>query len=265
VDSVRRNIVWIASYPKSGNTWVRFMACNLLFGQQKSAQGLNVYAPDIHEIGARNLAAHAGLVKTHFPWSAELPLADRTAAAVYVVRHPADVLVSNFHYDQRSAGTANGSGEKFDRYVDRFIQFRGDPRWVELGMGSWEANVRSWLGQRHPFPVAVIRYEALSADPKKMCATLAQLLRPNSSDLEISAAVANSCFDRLRELEAADIRERRIGIFYKPYLQAAIDSGRRFMRSGAVGDGQRLLTPEQRVRLAQAFESVLKALGYTGG
>lgn len=257
-----RNIVWIASYPKSGNTWVRFMACNLLFGSQESAEGLNLLAPDIHEMGAHRLAAHSGLVKTHFPYSAALPLADRTAAAIYVVRHPADVLVSNFHYAQRSAGMANASRQEFDQYVERFIQFRGDPRWIELGMGSWEANVRSWLGRRQPFPVVALRFEALSADPKNSCQTMAQLIRPGSTEVEIDAAVRNSCFDRLRELEAADIREQRVGIFYKPYLKAAIDSGRRFMRNGAVGDGARLLAPEQQARLEEAFAPLIAELGY---
>src|SRR5271156_62773 len=99
-----KNIVWIASYPKSGNTWVRFMACNLLYGRQESAAAVSVLAPDIHE-KARELIerAHAGFVKTHFACSPDMPMAERTAAAIYVVRRPEDVLVSNFYYAQRSA------------------------------------------------------------------------------------------------------------------------------------------------------------------
>ena len=72
-------------------------------------------------------------------------------------------------------------------------------------------------------------------------------------------------FDRLRGIEAADIREKRIGIFYKPYLQPAINSGLRFMRSGAVGDAERLLTSDQRTRVAKAFEGLTAELGYSQG
>lgn len=262
--SAGRNIVWIASYPKSGNTWVRFVACNLLFGRQDTAQSLNSLAPDIHETGADKIAAHSGLVKTHFLYSAAMPMASRTAAAIYVVRQPADVIVSNFHYAHRSTGAGVASRSEFDRYVDTFIQCRGDPRWAQHGMGGWEEHVRSWLGVRHPFPVLCIRYEDLSASPMKTCGALAKLLRPGSSQMEIEQAVANASFDRMRELEAADIRERRVGIFYKPYLQAAIDAGRRFMRSGAVGDGSRLLAPDQQARLTAAFERILAELGYSG-
>jgi len=260
--SASRNIVWIASYPKSGNTWVRFMACNLIFGRQESSAALNALAPDFHEFGAQRLDSYSGLIKTHFPYSAALPFADRTAAAIYVVRRPADVLVSNFHYARRSAGTAEESRGAFDRYVESFLKNRGDPRWVEFGMGSWEDNVRSWLVARQILPVALVRYEDLSANPQRSCAMLSSFLKLDRSEQDIDQAVANSSFDRLREIEAADIREKRIGIFYKPYLQPAINSGLRFMRSGTVGDAGRLLTSDQQIRVARAFEELTVQLGY---
>jgi hypothetical protein len=259
-----KNIVWIASYPKSGNTWVRFLACNLLFGRQESAATLGVLAPDIHEMGPQlATGAHTGLVKTHFLHSPDLPLVERTAGAIYVVRRPADVLVSNFHYAHRSAGAADGSRAGFDQYVDAFLLNRGDPRWVRLGMGSWEDNVRSWLRASHEFPVVVVRYEQLSADPHGVCRLLAQMLRPNSTEEDIRQAVDNASFHRMREIEAADVRERRVGIFYKPYLEDSIAAGRRFMRSGTVGEGVSRLDAEQRTRLTAVFAPLLTELGYS--
>ena len=258
-----RNIVWVASYPKSGNTWVRFLACNLLHGRQESASALNLLVPDIHELGPRLVnSPYAGLVKTHFAFSSRIPLAERTAAAIYVVREPADVLISNYHYGRRSGADRDVA---FDEYVDTFIENRGDPRWIQLGMGSWEDNVRSWLEPRHPFPVLRIRYEDLVADPTAGCLALAKLIRPDSSAEEIREAVLNSSFQRMREVEEADIHLKKIGIFYKPYLQQSIDSGLRFMRHGAVGDGAGRLSPEQRGRLRSAFHPLLAQLGYPAG
>jgi hypothetical protein len=258
----QRNIVWIASYPKSGNTWVRFIACNLLYGRQGTAATLGVLAPDIHEAGLQGLGAHAGLVKTHFLYSTGLPLAERTAAAIYVVRHPADVLASNFHYAHRSAGVADDSRAAFDRYVDSFLQNRGDPRWVRLGMGSWEDNVRSWLGGPHPFPVLHIRYEDMVENSERICRMLAQALRPGSTDDQVREAAENSSFRRMRAIEEADIHAKRIGIFYKPYLQDSIDAGRRFMRHGTAGGGADRLTSEQRACLSRTFAPLLEQLGY---
>jgi hypothetical protein len=255
-------VVWIASYPKSGNTWVRFMTGNLLFGRQESAASLNALIPDVHEMGpVADRELPAPLLKTHFAFSAALPHAPRTAAAIYVVRDPADVLVSNYFYSQRSQrGTGAAPGD-FDRYVDSFIEHRGDPRWTQLGMGSWEDNVRSWIA-RTEFPVLRLRYEDLIDDPAAGCRAIARLLRPDSAQHEILTAVDNASFERMRQIERADILAQRVGIFYKPYLQPAFDAGIRFMRRGVVGDGRARLSEAQRGRLRSAFSGLLEELGY---
>lgn len=258
-----KGVMWIAAYPKSGNTWVRFMVCNLLFGRQESAATLATLAPDIHETGAAERRMRGALLKTHFPFSGSLPLAERTTGAIYIIRHPADVLVSNFFYSQRSAGNADPSAADFDRYVEMFLEHRGDKRWIELGMGSWEQNVRSWLGGGLPFPVVRIRYEDMIDDAQGACRRIARLLRPESSAADLEQAVQNSSFSRMRDIERADIRSKRVGIFYKPYLQASIDAGNRFMRRGLAGDGVARLNPQQRARLRDAFGALLREMGYT--
>jgi hypothetical protein len=101
------------------------------------------------------------------------------------------------------------------------------------------------------------------ADPPNACRAIARLLRPDSSEADISQAVQNSSFERMREIERADIRDKRVGIFYKPYLQESIDSGNRFMRRGIVGDGSARLTADQRLRLRAAFAPLLRELGYS--
>jgi Sulfotransferase domain len=253
-------LIWIASYPKSGNTWVRFLTCNLLFGRQHTAASLSALAPDVHEMAAASEAGAAGLLKTHFAYSAELPQAARTVAAIYVVRHPADVLASNFFYSLRSSAQADTSPAAFDAYVEAFIAERGDPRWLELGMGRWDDHVRSWL--HAPFPVLRIRYEDLTSDPLGSGSSIARMVRPSSTLAEVREAVENSSFERMRGVEREDIRGQRVGIFYKPYLEGSIAAGRRFMRRGIVGDGLARLNPVQRAALDAAFEPLLGELGY---
>lgn len=262
VSDARQDIVWIASYPKSGNTWVRFLVCNLLYGLQKSAASLSLLAPDIHEAGPEVARFPGGLLKTHFTFSARLPLAERTAAAIYVVRDPADVIASNYHYARRSGRDHGETQAAFDRYFDNFLEHRGDPRWSQLGMGTWEENLHSWLDGARPFPVLCIRYEDLLSDARQVAVTLVRLLHPGICDEEITRAVENSSFARMSEIEEADIRAKRVGIFYKPYLQDSIDSGSRFMRQGTAGEGTRRLSEEQRARLREAFHSPLLRLGY---
>ena len=254
-------LIWIASYPKSGNTWVRFLACNLLFGPQETAAALSTLVPDMHELAALGEVATGGLLKTHFPYSADLPQAARTVAAIYVVRHPADVLASNFFYSLRSSTASNAAPAAFDAYVEAFIAGRGDARWRELGMGCWDEHVRSWLSA--PFPVLKIRYEDLASDPLGTGTAIARILQPGCTEAQVREAVQNSSFERMRSVEREDIRAQRVGIFYKPYLEGSIAAGRRFMRRGMVGDGLARLNPVQRAALNKAFGPLIAELGYT--
>jgi hypothetical protein len=254
------DIVWIASYPKSGNTWLRFLLCNLAFGPIDSAAVLNSLAPDLHELqGALQPTGRRLLVKTHFPYSPHLPLQQRTAAAVYIVRDPADVMLSNFHYSRRSERQG-----ALELYVDRYISSGGDPRWLNLGMGTWAQNVLSWVGVRHEQPVLTLRYEDLLQDPFAGAHSLCRFLSLERSPDDIAGAVANSSFERMRDIEAADIRARRTGIFFKPYLEQPINAGLRFMRSGRSGEAAGALSEMQWARFDATFGALRRKLGYGG-
>jgi hypothetical protein len=256
-------IVWIASYPKSGNTWLRFLACNLVFGAVSSAEALNSLAPDLHELDpAFQPPEQFLLMKTHFTHSPALRFSQYTAAAIYVVRDPADVMLSNYHYGRRSGAVAADPEAAFIRYVDAFIASRGDPRWIKLGMGTWEENVRSWIGSKLPFPVLRVRYEDMQKDAVGTAAHVCRALGITRSAGDIDKAVEGAAFERMREIEEADIREKRVGIFYKPYLQQRIDAGLRFMRTGASGEAVQVLSDNQRLRFDEAFGAVRGALGY---
>lgn len=257
-------VLWIASYPKSGNTWVRFLVCNLLHGPVDSAATLNRWVPDVHELRGAELAAPAApvMMKTHYPYSAALPLVSHTAGAIYVVRDPADVLLSNYHYRKRSGAATADDEPDFERYLDTFIAAQGDPRWRQLGMGSWSDNVRSWLATTHPFPVLRIRYEDLLADGLTIAALLSRSLGLPPAPERLARAVEASSFTNLRRIEEADITARRTGIFYKPYLQAPIDAGLRFMRAGRSGESRERMSPHQWQRFNAAFGAIRQELGY---
>jgi hypothetical protein len=256
-------VIWIASYPKSGNTWLRFLLCNLVFGPVESAAGLNERIPDLHEMQAvPGFGPGLTFVKTHFPYTPALPLVERTAAAIYIIRDPGDVMLSNFHYARRSGVAADDGAGQLERYVDSFLGTGGDPRWVKLGMGSWAENVVSWHTARSRIPVIWLRYEDLLADTVGIARTLCGHLRLTRGAAELEAAVAAASFERMRAIEEADISARRPGIFYKPYLQSSIDVGLRFMRSGRSGEAAQRLSPSQRSRFDAVFGPLRQQFGY---
>ncbi len=255
--------MWIASYPKSGNTWLRFLTCNLVFGGIDTAAKLDWFAPDLHELrGTVNLPAQRVFMKTHFPYSAALPLGERSAAAIYVVREPGDVMLSNYHYAKRTAAVTDDGEAAFTRYVDAFIAAGGDPRWLELQMGSWESNIRSWIDSPPPFPVLRIRYEDMLEDGCKVARALCDFLGIRRTPEAIRAAVEGASFERMRAIEEADIQAQRAGIFFKPHLQKSIAAGLRFMRRGTSGGADGMMSDDQRRRFDAVFGAPRRRLGY---
>jgi hypothetical protein len=110
--------------------------------------------------------------------------------------------------------------------------------------------------------VLPVRYEDLLADTHAGARQICSFLGLERSDAEIQSAVSNASFDRMRQIEEADIRARNVGIFYKPYLQQSIDAGLRFMRAGKAGEAAQVLTPDQRQRTLNTFGAVMHHLGY---
>lgn len=149
-------IVWLASYPRSGNTLVR-MALKGLYG----VKTYSVHADAVHRLGIADAVGHAALpggslaglaktaevhfVKTHFTPPGGEP-------AIYIVRDGRDTLVSYAHYQC----DVKDSGEDFQRRLAKLITGDGPH-------GRWGDHVLAWLDR--PAATAVVKYEDLVADP----------------------------------------------------------------------------------------------------
>jgi hypothetical protein len=261
-------VVWVSSYPKSGNTWVRFLLTNLLHGRFEESQLIHEVTPVLERV----LSPHQlrtdrkNFVKTHIAYTPDLPFHEATVGAIYIVRNPLDVLASNLNYffltsnfdtadDTRIAAIAG-------QYVEAFIKHRGDPRWFQFNYGNWVQHVESWNDLNHPFPVLRLRYEDLLEDPCAALVGICDSFGLGRSEDELRAAVANSSFERMREIEEKELRERRPGMFYHEGRDAMASNGRRFMHRGKQGLGKQLLTADQIAQARTAFSPLMEQLGY---
>lgn len=258
-------VIWLASYPKSGNTWVRFMLLNLLLGKQESTENMAKFIPDIHRCPGY-VHFHPGfpaLVKTHFLLTDRLPLVHLSAAYIYVVRNPLDVLMSATNYFLLRKGMspdAEASQSPRARYIQDFLAHGGDPEWIEGRLGSWDENVRSWVMDNQRVPGIVIRYEDLHRDPVQQLGRINDLLRLGASAQQLREAVDNASFDRMRKIEN---HERTQGVqgFFAAEAAANPASGARFMSRGRPGAGNEL-TPVERAQLISRFGPTMKLFGY---
>ncbi len=209
------SVVFLASYPRSGNTWARVLLYHALggAGAQPSTRRIAERFPDLHVPGEADagLAAHPGgrvVIKTHLPWSAGHPHAARAGASILLVRNPRDVLLSclNFHRvletkvkDRRTGRDA--PMQPID-YARHFIAQGGDPVWMHEGFATWADNCRSWLVT--PFPNLVVRYEDMLDDPGAQLARMLKHLGESPDPALIARAVGASSFEQMRAMEVRE-------------------------------------------------------------
>ena len=276
-DYFLNQIIWLASYPKSGNTWVRFLLTNLLQGKPDTAADVEDRIPDIHvclaDSNSPNLEAiykwDPSLLKSHLAFSPKMPLFENTIGFIYIVRNPLDVIISNLNYvfllayGQLKTQLQQEQIQQFSsEYINRFIHLKGDERWVKLGMGTWESHVESWLDNDYGFPHLIVKYEDLLAEPMQEVRRISTFLQLDVSDEKLQETIANSSFSAVKKVEDRTIERKELGMFYQPTYEAAHNSGIRFMSKGKRGEGKRQLSAEQVERAKAAFFPLLKRFNY---
>ena len=170
-----KDICYIAAFPKSGITYLNFMLFYLLFDCPQDARLIDShYIFDVHENLARVPPPSEidRYVKIHFAFGPQIPLRQRAARAVYLLRDPIDVMMSvwDFKHLTGEEGLLDASPPQREALFQKFCQ-----HWLSSGglvypwAGSWRDNVASWLEQKE-LPLLLVRYERLKAHPAESCA-----------------------------------------------------------------------------------------------
>ncbi|MDQ1090752.1 aryl sulfotransferase [Xanthomonas sacchari] len=270
----RRGIVWIASYPKSGNTWVRCLISSLQTGAARIDLGSlgrtlpnaasrswlerfvdvdngDLLPAELHRLRAaaysRCAAQGVSLLKVHDLYDPTLFPADATLGTVYIVRDPRDVAPSWADHMRVDLDTAIARMSDTELVMSRSLA--GYQPQTPQRFGAWSSHAASWL-QRAPGPLLLLRYEDLLAQPLQEAARLAAFLGLPTASPHLARAVAACRFEALRETEAREgFIERRRG-------QA------RFFRRGQAGTWRETLDTTQAERLRAAHGVVMAWLGY---
>jgi aryl sulfotransferase len=276
---VSHNTLWLASYPKSGNTWLRavlsawltgaparlnrlvggsayaratFDAALGIVGSDLTAQETAILRPRVDECIAGESDGTL-FRKTHdgfYPGpEGEPPLSvEATRGAIYVIRDPRDVAVSLARHEGRDVDWAAGRLCDGDARMGTSEKSLG----YELPqlIGTWSDHVRSWVDEA-PFPVHVMRYEDCLADAR---GTFGPALRFAGvgpvDDGALALAVDHAKFERLQAEESEEgFRERPRG-------------SQRFFRAGRAGSWRREMPPETAERIGLAHRDVMTRFGY---
>jgi len=274
------NIVWLASYPKSGNTWLRAFLANLIanrvipltpdelrdYGDAEALAGrytelagrsnldlrpdeLAALRMDVHALIAQR-ANGTRLVKTHnFCGSLDgHPLVNWqvTAGAIYVIRNPLDVAVSMTHHFGLTQDQA------IERLRDDRVASENDESFVSDFIGSWSTHVKSWAdaAERLQGKVVVLRYEDLLEKPAKYFAKAAKLIGLGQDKARIERAVRHASFQALSSLEQ------------KHGFVEAVDEKTRFFFKGRANQWREALSREQVQRIVADHREQMQRFKY---
>ena len=276
-----KGLIWVASYPKSGNTWTRNFLHNLIHvraGGDDAPHDINkmmerstweLFAKPYEEILGKpietcerteiaatrpqvqqQLADNANgvaFVKTHHALVLDRghPTInfDVTSGAIYIVRNPLDVAISYAHH---MGGTVD---EAIRQMAEDGLETPVNEKVVYEVYGSWSQHVESWTRKPHR-TIYIMRYEDMLADPEQTFGALARHLLIKPSKQELLRAIELSSFENLQAQETDK------GFREKP------DKAERFFRVGKSDQWQDVLTRRQIRKIVRQHRPQMERFGY---
>ncbi len=274
-------ILWLASYPKSGNTWFRaFLTALMKDGEldindmetagifssrQLFEQVTDIDSYSVSEKEAKNMMPDVfrsfvenrkelSIIKVHDAYSRnadEEPIIpkDVTLCAIYIVRNPLDVVSSlaNHLHKTKDEAIAMMNSEK------AFMGNKPDEGYAGVQFSqllySWSSHALSWL-ERPEFPVHVIKYEDMHSRPFEIFKDTVEKIGLDYSDESIRQAIEASSFNKLQQ------QEEEKGFKESPYKDNS------FFRKGITDGWKEELTEEQAKKITNKNMLVMKKFGY---
>ncbi len=265
-------ITWIASFPRSGNTWLRALITAYANGGEVDINNIMqtgdkepmyyagiVNAPIntwslsdqamLKPAAMKRMLEHAGtnlLLKTHdcnsdFAGVEQIP-PHLSRTAIYIVRDPRDVALSFLnHYDMPS----------MDETLDHMLNDETLTRFPDKGLfvpqRSWQMHTASWLDKK-PYPVHVVRYEDLLAQPFKEFSKIVRILKLDFDAKLVKKSIAACEFSRLQKAEQK-----------KGFKEGV---GQTFFHKGQANRWETELNQAHQDRIVKACSAQMKSFNY---
>lgn len=228
----------VASYPRSGNTWLRFLLADLITGAAVDFVGVERVIPSVgaHAAGPHVARDRGRLIKTHEPYNSHY------RRAIYLVRDVRDVLVSQYRVRRPDPEDLSA----LDDFVASFTTQRAS------SFGPWHEHVRGWLdAARSSSEIHVFKFEELRADPVGGVGEIARLAGIEADDAAVQAALDRNTPEYMHQLELENVEflKRSFG-----YMSTGV-------RGGVTGKWREMLNDEHYFALAEPL-ALNRELGY---
>jgi Sulfotransferase domain len=243
--------VFLVSYPRSGNTWTRFLLGNLIHQDEPvTFSNIESRIPEIYFNPDRALRAlpRPRMLKSHECFQPQYP------HVIYIVRDPRDVAISFYHHNVKAGNIPDDY--LITSFLSRFIAGEFDRKF-----GSWRDNVLSWLSVRGDSPnFMMLRYEDMKRDTAGALLQVIEFLQRcsfrklDSSPEALQRAIELSSPERMRELEKKEAADW--------VLTKKTRNDKPFVRTAKAGGWKSQLAPESVEAIESAWGDLMHRLGY---
>ena len=237
--------VFLVSYPRSGNTWSRFLIGNLVYPQERlTFANVESRVPEIYLFPDHVLRRlpRPRILKSHEYLDPRYP------TVIYIIRDPRDVAVSVYHYTIKRRGLPDGY--PMNEFIPRFLA--GE---FFVDFGTWEENVMSWYATKKANRSFLwLRYEDMLAHPEQELAKVARLLELPANPEALTRAVQYSSASEMRNLEKQQSHLWR--------LTQETRQDKPFVRAATAGSWKSALDAASAAAMEAAWGSTMRLFGY---
>ena len=239
---LREADMFLASYPKCGNTWLRHLVTNIVTGKSTPWRG------GLDEV-CRLVGKHEGLpevardngrlIKTHEPYR------DEYRRGVLLVRDARDVVVSEFFYQKSYSKYFFVYNDSFEVFVDRFLDGKVN------GYGNWPDHINGWMDgvQNEGNQILVLHFEKLKSDTFGSLRNVVDHLGLVADDDELRRAIEDCSVDSMKRKE-------------REYWESQGQPNKSFVRAAKSGGWRDHFTSKLEEKFWQRAGSAMERLGY---
>jgi hypothetical protein len=247
-----QGITSLSAFPKSGVTYLSFLLFHSLFPDDCDILDLErKYILDLHTHRDAQFGDPRAprLIKLHSPYNPAIPAVRLTSKAIYLIRHPIDVMMSAWDYERLlGGGVRETQSPAFRAFVRRWLLTGG----AVPVHGSWLQHVRSWHAQKN-VPIHLVTYENLVDNPERELPSILGFLGIQVPAERQRVAIERSSMKSMAALETKEIENRVDGIFFHGSLAVGYAQGHRFVNKGYRKSYETFLTAEERTIADQTF------------